>query len=272
MDRLPREYSLAHLTVLGCSPPQAVEIAARCGYDFIGLRTIPLGLPGEPQYALDADGALLAATAKALKDTGVRLLDIEVAVLGEDRDVRGYERAIEVAGGLGAQHVLCNGWSGDRRLLQDQFDALCDLASPYGVTVNCEFVTFTQIPNLRDAREIVEASGRANAGVVIDTLHFGRSKTRLEELDSVHADRVHYLQLCDGAFVDRPTVEQLKHTARAERLYPGEGPSPIREIVERFPGRPLALEIIHDERIRQLGYEQFAKTCLERTRRYLEDT
>jgi hypothetical protein len=34
------QFSLAHLTALHCSPPQLIEIAARAGYEFVGLRPI----------------------------------------------------------------------------------------------------------------------------------------------------------------------------------------------------------------------------------------
>ena len=46
------EYSLAHLTVLGCPPPEMVYVAARAGYDYVSPRLIYMGLPGEPNYAL----------------------------------------------------------------------------------------------------------------------------------------------------------------------------------------------------------------------------
>jgi hypothetical protein len=104
---------------------------------------------------------------------------------------------------------------------------------------------------------------------VVGAASFGRSRITLEGLDRLPSDRVHYLQLGDGAFIEAPTVDDLQRTARSERLYPGEGPTPIRDIVDRFPGLPLALEIIHAERIRKLGYEGFAKTCLDHIRRYL---
>lgn len=268
---MARQYSLAHLTVLGRAPPDVVRIAARCGYDYVGLRTIPLGLPGEPRYVFREDRALFHATREALKATGVRLLDIEVAVIDEGRDVRTYLPALEDAAELGARHVLCNGWGGEPGFMQAQFDALCDLAAPLGLTVECEFVTFTKIADLQDALAVVARSGRTNAGVLIDTLHFGRSGVTLAELDAAPRGLFHYLQLCDGASVEAPTPEQLRRTAREERLYPGEGPAPIREIVERFPEAILALEITHAARIRELGYEAFAQECLERARRYLED-
>ena len=41
------QYSLAHLTILGCTPPEMVYIAVRAGYDFVSLRLIPTGVTGE---------------------------------------------------------------------------------------------------------------------------------------------------------------------------------------------------------------------------------
>ena len=68
---MSRSYSLAHLTVLGCAPPEAIRIAARCGYDWVGLRTIPLGLPDEPRYVLEEDLALFRDTREALRETEI---------------------------------------------------------------------------------------------------------------------------------------------------------------------------------------------------------
>jgi sugar phosphate isomerase/epimerase len=267
---MARPYSLAHLTVLGCPPPEAIHIAARCGYDMVGLRAIPLGLEGEPRYRLDEDAALFSATREALDATGLTLLDIEVAVLGDDRDPAAYLAPMQAAAELGARHVLCNAWSGDRATIQGQFDALCDLAAPLGLTIECEFVTFTKIVDLTDAWDVVQRSGRPNTGVLVDTLHFGRSGVTLAQLDAIPIEKLHYLQLGDGAYAATHTADEMRRTARAERLYPGEGPTPIRQIVERVPGVPLSVEIIHAKRVGALGYEGFAQQCLDRTKAYLE--
>ena len=41
------DYSLAHLTVLSLTPPQVVEVAARAGYRYVGLRLTRV-TPTEP--------------------------------------------------------------------------------------------------------------------------------------------------------------------------------------------------------------------------------
>lgn len=257
--------------MLGCAPPQVVEIATRCGYDFVGLRTMPLGLPGEPRYVLEDDPRLFRETRDALRGSGLRLLDIEDAIIAPDRDVGAYQAALEHGAALGARHVLCNVW-GDApaAFVRDQFGKLCDMAVPLGLRVQCEFVTFTAVATLAEAWALVRESGRANTGVLIDALHFLRSETALEEIDQISGDRLDYLQLDDGPPGPRPSLDEMKRVARSERLHIGEGAAPIRDLVARLPGRPLAIEVIHDERVRQLGYPAFAADCLARARRYLE--
>lgn len=249
-----------------------VEIAARCDYAFVGLRIMPLGLPGEPRYTLEDDPRLFRETRDALRGSGVRLLDIEDAIIAPDRDVSAYQAALECGAKLGARHVLCNVWGdASAAFVHDQFGRLCDMARPLGLRVQCEFVTFTAIATLAAAWALVRESGRENAGVLIDALHFLRSETALEEVDHIADDRIDYLQLNDGPAGSRPSNDEMKRVARSARLHVGEGCAPIRDLVTRLPGRPLAIEIIHQERVRALGYPAFAADCLARARRYLEE-
>ncbi|MGX1319352.1 hypothetical protein AB7M17_002805 [Bradyrhizobium sp. USDA 377] len=44
-------FSLAALTALELTPPQSIEVAARCGYDHVGLRLLP-ATPGGVAYPL----------------------------------------------------------------------------------------------------------------------------------------------------------------------------------------------------------------------------
>ena len=74
-----RKFSLAHLTILEAPPPELIRIAARTGYDFVGLRLIPLGLPGEVAYAPHDDAVMRRDIKAAIDDTGVKVLDVELA-------------------------------------------------------------------------------------------------------------------------------------------------------------------------------------------------
>ena len=61
---MTRKIGLAALTVLELSPPDQVSVAAQAGYDFVGLRLIPVA--GQPhRHAID-----VAAIEQRLADTG----------------------------------------------------------------------------------------------------------------------------------------------------------------------------------------------------------
>ena len=61
-----RQFSLAYLTLFGCPPPEMTYIAGRAGYEFVSLRPIYMGLPGEPNFDLSANPQMLRQTKTAL--------------------------------------------------------------------------------------------------------------------------------------------------------------------------------------------------------------
>jgi sugar phosphate isomerase/epimerase len=272
MTKFPRKFSLAHLTALDVRPPDLVEIAARAGYDYVGLRTIPLGLPDEPRYPLHADRALFRETREALDRTGVRVLDIELARIVDHCDPLTYVPAMEAAVALGARHVLSSIWVTDRSRAIDQFGRLCDLARSLCLTVNLEFVSSTSWSTLAGAIDVISSSLRENAALMVDTLHFHRAGTCLEELDRCPASWFNFVHIADDRREPWATVEEARRTMREERLYPGEGAVDIAGILRHLPPSVVcAIELPHDERRRELGAEGFARQCLEHAKRYLSE-
>ena len=65
-----RQSSRAHLTLLDVPVPELVRIAAAATHDHVGLRTIPLHLPGEPLYELHAHSVLNCASRLLPATTG----------------------------------------------------------------------------------------------------------------------------------------------------------------------------------------------------------
>lgn len=263
------EFSLAHLTMLSVSPPELTEIAARAGYDFVSLRPIALGIAGEPRHPLATDAVLRRRTRAALAATGVKLLDIELARLHTDVDVRDYLPAMEVAAELGARHVLSSAWCADRALVQQQFAQLCELARPLGLTVDFECVTFTEYRGLADAVELLTATHCDNAGICVDTLHFDRSGDRPADLDGLPTGWFHYAQICDGPAVYGRSDDALKQVAREGRLYLGEGGIDVPAILSHLPPMPYSIELPNARRLAELGPEEFARRCLLSARQNL---
>lgn len=262
-------FSLAHLTMLGLPPPQLVETAARAGYRFVSLRPIPVGAPNEPIYPLGTDRALLVRTKAAMAATGVGLLDIEVARIIKEATPRDYLPALEAAAELGGRHVLSSAWCDDRPYIVAFFCELCDLAQPFGLTVDLEFVTWSGVKTLDDAVEIVKEARRPNAGVVIDTLHFDRCHAELEKLSSLPREWFHFAQISDAPADFSTEREELIRIGRAERLYLGEGGIDVASILGRLPQVPLSIEIPNAAKLASLGAEQYARLCIETARSFL---
>jgi sugar phosphate isomerase/epimerase len=244
-------------------------IAARAGYDFVSYRLIYMGLPGEANYDVATHKEMLRQTKSALASTGLKLLDIEVARIDDGLDPRKFVPAMEAAAELGGKYVLASIWAKDRNFSIDCFGRLCDLAKPLGLTVQLEFVTFTTCKTLADAMAVLRAANRPNSGVLVDMLHFSRSRVSLEELDAVPRDWFRYAHLCDAPAEIPTTNEGLIQTAREARLYAGEGGIDIAGILHRMPDVPLSIELPHLARVKEMGYAEHATRCLERARAYL---
>lgn len=266
-----KRFSLAHLTVLGCSPPEMTYIAARAGYDFVSLRLIPMGVPGEAAF-LPEDKAMIRKTRTALKETGVKFLDLELARILTDRDPRTYIAAMEASAELGASHVISSAWtaeSNNRSFIIERYAEICDLAKPYGLTVDLEFPTFSRLTSLQEAADIVRAADRPNCGILIDTLYFHFSRVGLDELAALPQEWFHFMHLCDTSKEIPTTRNGMIHTARDERLYVGEGSIDFAAILERIPDDiPFSIELPNMKRVKELGYEGHARRCLETAKQY----
>ena len=269
--RAPLRFSLAHLTVLGCAPPEMTYIAARAGYDFVSYRIITMHLPNEVDYNLAADKELLRQTRKALASTGLKVHDVELARIQEGVSPKTYWPALETAAELGARQVITSIWTPDRAYATDSLAELCDLGRKAGLTMNLEFVTWSNVATLQDAVAVCRAVNRDNLGLLIDVLHFNRSRTRLEELDGLPRRWFHFAHVCDAPKEIPATKEGLIFTGREARLYPGEGTIDIASIVNRLPEMPYSLEIPNLARVKELGYAEHAWRCLETAKKYFAE-
>jgi sugar phosphate isomerase/epimerase len=264
-----KQFSLVYLTVPGCSPPEMIHMAARAGFDYVSLRIIPMGLANEPRLALAADKDLLAQTRRALNETGVRLHDVENARILDGVRIADYEPSLELAAELGARYVLTNVWTSDRALVVDSLAELCERAGTFGLDVIVEFVPWANIVTLDEAAELVRAAGSANAGVIVDCLHFSRSRCSLDDLDR-HRDLLRFVHLCDAPAEIPATKEALLHAGRAERLYPGDGGIDIAAIVRRLPPMVYGIEAPNLALAAEIGNAEHVFRCLEKTKAYFE--
>ncbi len=270
-----RTFSLAYLSSNTCTPPQAVRLAAELGYAYVGLRLLP-NMAGGPQQFLIGQPEVLRETVAAQKDTGVGIFDLEIIRIGENFDERAYLPLLEAGAALKAKAVLVAGDDADEARLSDGYARLCALMQPYGLTADLEFMPWTAVPDVKAALRIVNAAGRpANAGILVDALHFDRSDSTLDDVRAIPRELLHYAQICDAptrAQMGRDfTVQEMIHAARCERLLPGEGGIDLKGLFDALPqDLPISVEVVHLERMAQWGQTAWARQCLAVSRAFLE--
>jgi sugar phosphate isomerase/epimerase len=227
-DRL---LSLAAGTVLDVDPAQAVEVAARAGFDAVGIWF-------DPQSWTPARSK---AVADRLGSTGLVALDIEPVILGRGADPG--EAVVDAAAEVGAQHVLVAGGPAEPAEVADRFAALCDRAAAAGTGVVLEFLPMFRVGRLDAAVQIVTEAARPNGGVLIDTLHLARSGGHPADLRRVPRHLLPYLQVADATERAPETIDALRQEALYGRLLPGDGALPLAQTLAELPDVPLSFEL-----------------------------
>lgn len=225
-----RLLSLSHLTVLDAAPPELVGIAAGAGFDAVGVRVWPAG--GEPPYPMLDDAPMLRETTARLAGTGIRVLDVEVLRLLPDSRLDDALRILDAGARLGARNVLVIANDPDESRLVERFAKVCAAASERGLRACLEFMIFSAVRTLADARRVLDRAGHPAGAVLVDALHLRRSGGAPADLAAVPARLLPYAQLCDApAEPVRPVVDE----ARTGRLLPGDGELPLGELVDALP-------------------------------------
>jgi sugar phosphate isomerase/epimerase len=264
-----RLVSLAHLTVLDLAPPEMIRLAARTGYGAVGLRLIAV-TETTAGYPLMDDPAALRATKAALAATGLRVLDIEFVRITPEIDLDALEPFLAAGAELGARYVIAAPYDPDLARLADRLAVLSDRAEPYGLRPVLEFFPWTDVPDLAAATQVVEAAGRPGLGILVDTLHFDRSGSRLDELAALDRSLLPFLHLCDAPVHPPYTTDDLLHAGRAERLPPGKGGIDIASILRAMPpDAPVALEVPMRATMSRHGAEAVATLARQGAERIL---
>jgi sugar phosphate isomerase/epimerase len=255
-------FSLAHLTLLDHTPVELIAVAARSGYQKVGIR-LTAASPGGAAYPLMRDAPALRETLARIRDTGVGVFDLEIIRIGAGFQASEYLPFFEVGGRLGAKAMLVAGDDPDEARLTASFAALCEASAPFGLSADLEFMPWTKVPDAQTASRIVSDAAQPNGGILVDALHFARSATSLADIAGIPRQRLNYAQICDAPAEIPTTVEGLIHTARCERLLPGEGGIDLAGLFKSLPGDlPISVEIPNEKRLAELGAEQWARRAL----------
>lgn len=139
----------------------------------------------------------------------------------------------EIASELGCTHMSLNATFTANAYALDElvshYAEICRLAHEEGIVCDLEPIPMWGVTSLEQGWEIVERAGAPNGGLVLDTLHFVRSESKLETLATIPGSSIHCVQICDGI---HPLKSGVTLEADCfERMWPGTGNFPLADIV-----------------------------------------
>ena len=234
-----RRLSLASLTALHVPPPELIRLAEAAGFGLVGaLRLVPAS--DGTGADLVGDVALRRATAQALADTGLGVLDVEVFRVRPGVSAAEAEPLLAIGAELGARFLLTAVEDPEPERRAEVVAQLCRLARGYGLRCLVEPMVFSALRTPADALALLEAAGADDAGVLVDTLHLARAGAAPADLDALGAARLPYVQLCDAASAEPATTDpaglrRAVEEAVSHRLPPGEGVLPLADVLRRLP-------------------------------------
>lgn len=265
---MSRQFSLAYLTIPGVDPVEQIKIAAQAGYDYVSLRTIPMGQEGEPQIHLENDPGLTGRVRQSLKDCGMKLFDIELVRVREDLP-SDYRAAFEKGAELGATQVLTSVWTKDQAFVVDRYGAFCEQAAQFGLTLNLEFPIVSELTSMREALELQDKVGAPNLKILMDMIYVHKTGVTPKDIRAVDPSRFGVIHLCDwpADTAGRPDVEIV----RGGRAYCGEGVVDLAGILKVLPDNVCSLELPNLKEIEARGRAGHAERCLETAKNFFRE-
>lgn len=266
-----RRLALHQITALEASPQQLVSLAAEAGCERV---CIFVRAPDQP--IVDRDGSLFrfptvlpdeVADMKACMEMhGISIMNAEFFPIEEYTDWEIYIPALDLANALGAERIVVHVNVTDETRAVQSLTRICDLAADRALKVGLEFMGISPGCNsLARALHFVEQAGRPNLGVAIDALHLIRTGGTIEEVAALHPQHIAYVQLCDGAGLDRCDDVNDYFTEAFDRLAPGEGVFPLAALMRALPP-----QVDVDIEVPSRSREKRGELAIDRVRRAVE--
>ena len=127
----------------------------------------------------------------------------------------------------------------------DRVSRVADTFGTSGVRLALEFVPYTEVRTLAEARAVCERIGYERCGVLVDTWHLARSGGSPADLADVGPHEIACVQLADAA---AGAADDLADESRRSRLLPGEGvvdfPAVAAALTSAGYDGPLGTEVL----------------------------
>lgn len=217
-------------------PVATIEAALAGGFDAVGLWIEPA----------EWTARTIREARRALADSGLPLLDVEVIWLKPDSSMDEHRRTIDIGAELGAANVLCVSSDPDHGATADRLAQLCRHAEPGGMRVALEFGIFTQVRDLSAAVQILDAVAHPLRALLIDPIHVDRSGSMIADIAALDPALLPYAQFCDAPALrpDPADFNAVIIDAIDLREQCGAGALPLADLYRALPmDIPLSIEL-----------------------------
>lgn len=238
--------SLDQLTVLGSTPVELVTLAAANGCSYVGIyfQSWNVMPPYDLHQAAQADALL-----RRCREHDVRIAVAEPFLLQPDSNLDLLMPSLELAARLQVQAVNAVAFDPDTARLTDIFGSLCERAAHFGLGTLIEFFPLSTVASLQMAARLIRDVGRPDVRINLDILHLVRSGGTAADIAALDPELIGHVQLSDGPA--RIAREGMMAEASEERVLPGEGEFPLRDILACLPaGVTVGVEVPSLRRLR----------------------
>jgi len=265
------------LVITGSSlgnPPLPTLVEAVVAGGFAGISIWPVHSYGPARAAGMAPIEIRAR----IDDAGIAVHEVDalIAWVGPDDPGAPYfeespePMLFEAAEALGARFVNVLLTGDPASTLDDcteAFAGVCDRAAEHGLTATLEFSRRRLVPDLAAACAVTHDSGRANAGVTLDTWHHHWGGAGAGEVFAAPSGAIRSVQVNDAP-AEEPA--DLVWATRYHRLVPGAGAIDLPGIVGALRAigcdAPLTVEVFNDDLIAAHGAVGAARVLGDATR------
>jgi sugar phosphate isomerase/epimerase len=259
-------FGIELASVFGLPPVEHAKLAAELGCSYIttGLNSPPRNPDDYPLWSLRNDATLRRELKAALRDLGVALAIGEGATVLPSVDVGDYAADLDLYAELGAQRIGTRCLDPDLDRSTDQFSRLAEMTAERGFrATTLEYAPYHPLNHLDKATAMIARVGKPNFRLLIDVMHLYRSGSTPQDVAALPPEIIEYVQVCDIRM--EPAGDDYLAEATRERLVPGTGEIPLRELLSVIPAHvPLGIEVP------MLGMAEAGVSAIDRMRPCVE--
>ncbi len=221
-----------HTWTLDTTPlAEVLRIARDTGWDAIELRRVDFTRAKEAGQSAAQVLDLVKASGLPVACVGVELGWMFAEGAERKRLLQVFDESCQAAAQLQCKTIMSpvDLGRGEVQRAAASIREVGDLAAKYGVRLALEFNSVAkQFNDMERLRDVLARAGHKHVGLLLDTYHFGRSNGDPRALEDLAPEEIAYFQYSD---VPKNGLQPGK---TLDRLPPGQGGVPFREIVGRL--------------------------------------